>query len=238
MCYIANQYFKKPPVSNSVIFEEQILPDGLTNSNRVQAYEGAMAIADAALFLMQQRPELGIRDPYELDRDQFGEAVNLLRRQRDLVSSYWTDAPDQMNTFLTEGNAVSIAWPSTIKMMENQGLPVQSVISVEGATGRADTFMLSSEAPHPNCAYRWMEHILDPQVQGDAAAWTGTNPSVAAACETSNLLSDDGCEQNGFHSLDNIYFWKTPNQECGDGRSDCVPYSDWVTAYISVIGGQ
>ena len=45
------------------------LPDGKSNKGRVQAYDGPIYIADAALYLMTKKPELGIKDPYELNED-------------------------------------------------------------------------------------------------------------------------------------------------------------------------
>jgi putative spermidine/putrescine transport system substrate-binding protein len=233
-----NSVFTNPPQSVGVTFFEQQLPDGLSNKGRLQAFEGAMAIADAALYLMQTHPELDIRDPYELNRVQFGEVISLLRGQRELLSGYWADASDQVESFLEDDNAVAIAWPYQAQVLERMGNQVDSLIPPEKITGRAETFMMHSNAQHPNCSYFWMEHILDPRVQGNAAAWTGSNPSVIGACEASEFLGDAGCEQNGYFRYEDVYFWKTPMENCGDGRMDCVPYSDWVTAYISLIGGQ
>ncbi|MGH8514621.1 MAG: extracellular solute-binding protein, partial [Gammaproteobacteria bacterium] len=58
--------FKEAPKSWSVVFEEQNLPDGKSNKGRVEAYYGPIYIADAALYLMTNKPELGIQDPYAL----------------------------------------------------------------------------------------------------------------------------------------------------------------------------
>jgi putative spermidine/putrescine transport system substrate-binding protein len=33
-----------------------------------------------------------------------------------------------------------------------------------------------------------------------------------------------------------IKFWKTPLAQCGDGKSDCVPFQDWVTAWTQITG--
>lgn len=228
--------FSIPPQDWNVLYEEQSLPDGLSNTNRLQAYEGPMAIADAALYLMKTRPELGIKDPYELNRDQFGEAIRLLRSQRNLVSGYWSDSINQIETYAQGGNAVSISWPYQIAMLKRSGLPVDSVNPGGGVTGRADAFMLHADAAHPNCAYMWMEHILNPKVQGDAAAWTGSNPSVVDGCKSSDLLGENGCDLNGYNNFNDVFFWKTPVEDCGDGNQNCVSYSDWVTAYISIIG--
>ncbi|MDB5586023.1 MAG: spermidine/putrescine transporterubstrate-binding protein, partial [Devosia sp.] len=105
----------------------------------------------------------------------------------------------------------------------------------EGATGWADTTMLAADAAHPNCAYAWMEHSLDPKVQGDVAAWFGSVPTVPAACTASELLGETGCATNGFDNFDKIKFWKTPTAQC-EGGEQCVPYSRWVSDYIAVMG--
>ena len=44
--------------------------------------DGPIYIADAALYLMNTKPELGIKDPYELNEDQYKAALDLLRSRR------------------------------------------------------------------------------------------------------------------------------------------------------------
>jgi len=232
------QVFTTPPDSWSVVFVEQTLPDGQSNKGRVQAYDGPIYIADAALYLKYHNPELGITDPYELNRDQFNAAIDLLRQQRTLVGRYWHDAYIQMDDFTNEGFVVSSSWPFQVNLLSMEGKPISSVIPVEGATGWADTTMMHVNAPHPNCAYKWLEHSLDPKLQGDLAAWFGSVPVVPAACKGNALLGDTGCETNGMGYFDQIQFWKTPVADCGNGNQDCVPYYEWVTAYIAVIGGR
>ena len=51
------------PTSWNVVFEPMDLPDGEPNEGRVQAYDGPIHIADAALYLMTHQPELGIESP-------------------------------------------------------------------------------------------------------------------------------------------------------------------------------
>jgi putative spermidine/putrescine transport system substrate-binding protein len=228
------------PDSWSVVFEEQTLPDGESNVGRVQAYDGPIYIADAALYLMAHNPDLGITDPYSLDRDQFNAALDLLRQQRALVGRYWHDAFIQIDDFTNEGVAVSSTWPFQVNLLQAAGAPIASVVPSEGATGWADTTMMHVNAPHPNCAYMWLEWSLNPKLQGDLAAWFGSVPSVPAACEGNELLGEEGCATNGFDNFDRIQFWRTPTSTCQDGRTDvqCVPYYEWVTSYIAVIGGR
>lgn len=233
--------FPKPPTSWSVVFEEQTLPDGKSNKGRLQAYAGPIYMADAALYLASKNPALGIKDPYELDQKQYDAVLAVLRAQRPLVASYWQNASAQVDNFTNEGLAASASWPYQVNALVNAKTPapIASTIPQEGATGWADTTMLSANAAHPNCAYLWMQHSLDPKVQGDVAAWFGSVPAVPTACTASDLLGKDGCTTNGFENFDKIKFWRTPSADCGDARGKtCIPYRKWVTDYIAVIGGQ
>jgi putative spermidine/putrescine transport system substrate-binding protein len=229
--------FKEAPKSWSVVFEEQNLPDGKSNKGRVQAYDGPIYVADAATYLMSKKPELGIKDPYELNEDQYAAAMELLKAQRQLVGRYWHDAMVQVDDFTNEGVVASSSWPFQVNLLKSQGKPVDSVFPAEGATGWADTTMMHTDAAHPNCAYLWMEHSLDPKVQGDVAAWFGSLPAVPDACKASELLGAEGCKTNGFDNFDKIHFWKTPIGKCTT-QENCVPYSKWVTDYIAVMGGR
>jgi putative spermidine/putrescine transport system substrate-binding protein len=232
------EVFTEAPTSWDVTFEEMTLGDGQSNKGRVQAFDGPIFIADAALYLKYHNPELGIDNPYDLNQTQFDQVVELLRGQRELINRYWHDAFVQMDDFQNEGVVASGSWPFQVNLLQFDGAPIASVIPVEGATGWSDTTMMHVDAPHPNCAYKWMEWSLNPKLQGDLAAWFGSVPAVPAACKGNELLTDEGCATNGFNDFDKIWFWRTPTAECSDGAGDCVPYSEWVNAYIAVIGGQ
>ncbi|MEI2613292.1 MAG: ABC transporter substrate-binding protein [Candidatus Promineifilaceae bacterium] len=238
LMYNTDAFGDTPPDSWSVVFEETTLPDGSSNKGRVQAYDGAIYIADAALYLKAHNPELGIDDPYSLTRDQFNAALDLLRQQRELVGRYWHDAFIQMDDFKNEGVVASSSWPFQVNILQFEEQPIASVVPSEGATGWADTTMMHVDAPHPNCAYMWLEHSLSPKLQGDLAAWFGSVPAVLSACEGNELLTDAGCETNGLGNFDRISFWRTPTSTCSDGSEECVPYHEWVTNYIAVIGGR
>lgn len=229
--------FKEAPKSWNIVFEETTLPDGKSNKGRVQAYDGPIHIADAANYLMAHKPELGIKSPYELNEDQYKAALDLLRTQRTLVGRYWHDAMIQIDDFKNEGVVASGSWPFQVNLMQAEKQPIASTFPEEGVTGWADTTMLHADSEHPNCAYMWMEHSLQPKVQGDAAAWFGAVPSVPAACKGSELLGEAGCATNGFENFDKIKFWRTPVSKC-ESQGECVPYHRWVSDYIGVIGGR
>jgi putative spermidine/putrescine transport system substrate-binding protein len=229
--------FKKPPQSWEVVFKEMTLDDGKSNKGRVQAFDGPIYIADAALYLMHSNPSLGIKNPYELDEAQYKAALTLLREQRKIVSRYWHDAMVQIDDFKNEGVVASSSWGFQVNLLQSEKKPIASVVPKEGATGWADSTMMHAEAPHPNCAYMWMEHSLNKKLQGDLSAWFGSVPVVPEACKGNALLGDTGCVTNGIKEFDRIWFWRTPVANCSGGRT-CVPYYRWVTDYIAVLGGR
>jgi putative spermidine/putrescine transport system substrate-binding protein len=232
------EVFKEPPTSWDVVFTEMNLPDGKPNKGRVQGFDGPIYIADAALYLMTHKPELGIKDPYELTEDQYKATLDLLRAQRKIVSKYWHDAFVQMDDFTNEGFVASSSWPFQVNILQSQKKPIASVIPKEGATGWADTTMMHANAPNPNCAYMWLEHSINPKLQGDLAAWFGSVPAVLAACKGNALLTDEGCATNGEGNFSKIHFWKTPTSKFATQGDACVPYYRWVSDYIAILGGR
>ncbi|HDZ8966549.1 TPA: ABC transporter substrate-binding protein [Aeromonas dhakensis] len=229
--------FPKAPDSWSVVFEEQTLPDGKSNKGRVQAFDGPIHIADAALYLMSHQPALGIKDPYELNEDQYKAALDLLRQQRQLVGRYWHDAFVQIDDFKNEGVVASGSWPFQANTLIADKQPIATTVPKEGVTGWADTSMVHSEAKNLTCAYKWLEHSLNNKLQGDLASWFGSVPVVPAACEGNALLGPEGCKTNGIDNFDRVRFWRTPVSQC-KSQGTCVPYYRWVSDYIAILGGR
>lgn len=229
--------FPKAPDSWNVVFEEQTLADGKSNKGRVQAFDGPIHIADAALYLMTHQPALGIEDPYELNEDQYKASLDLLRKQRQLVGRYWHDAFVQIDDFKNEGVVASGSWPFQANALIADKQPIATTVPKEGVTGWADTSMVHSDAKNLTCAYKWLEHSLSNKLQGDLAAWFGSVPVVPAACEGNALLGPTGCKTNGIDNFDRVRFWRTPVSQC-KSQGTCVPYYRWVSDYIAILGGR
>ncbi|WP_421272005.1 ABC transporter substrate-binding protein [Aeromonas taiwanensis] len=229
--------FPKAPDSWNVVFEEQTLADGKSNKGRVQAFDGPIHIADAALYLMTHQPALGIKDPYELNEEQYKASLDLLRKQRQLVGRYWHDAFVQIDDFKNEGVVASGSWPFQANTLIADKQPVATTVPKEGVTGWADTSMVHSEAKNLTCAYKWLEHSINNKLQGDLASWFGSVPVVPAACEGNALLGPEGCKTNGIDNFDRVHFWRTPISQC-KSQGTCVPYYRWVSDYIAILGGR
>ncbi len=205
---------------------------------RISLPDDAMMIADAALYLRAHRPRLRIRDPYELDRRQLQAAVELLKRQRSLVKRYWTDETKAELDFARRDAVLGVAPQSVARKLVADEVPLRSRVPTEGSTGRARVWMLSSRARHPSCMYRWLDHVLSPAANADAAKWLGHAPVTAAACRVRSARRH--CFL--YHALDQTYFSRvhlarTPQRTCGDRRGRvCADYARWLAAWDEARG--
>ena len=119
-------------------------------------------------------------------------------------------------------------------------MPVAALIPKEGATGWADSYMLSTKAQHPNCAYRWMQYITQPKPQAQQAIYFGETPVNKKACKVMDSLSKGSCAQYSANKPETYYrsikFWKTPVADCGNGQKNCTDLRAWTTAWTQVKG--
>ena len=60
---------------------------------------------------MHSQPDLGITDPYELNKKQFDATVNLLKQQRKLVKLYWNYDTDGRAAFANGDVSLGAIWP-------------------------------------------------------------------------------------------------------------------------------
>jgi putative spermidine/putrescine transport system substrate-binding protein len=202
--------------------------------------DNAIQIADAALYLMKTKSDLGITDPYELTQPQFDAAVKLLKKQRPLLKKHWSLASDEIDLFKNGDATIGASWPYQTNTLVADKVPVKDLIPAEGATGWADTWMLSSKSKHPNCAYLWTKWVSTPKVQAQQAIYFGETPANTKACAIMDQLSPDSCKQ--YHAdapasyFDSIKFWKTPSADCGNGEQNCMDYNRWQQAWTEIKG--
>jgi putative spermidine/putrescine transport system substrate-binding protein len=244
---------KPDPTSWSVILDPN---EAAKYKGKISVYDDPIYIADAALYLKEHNPDLGIEDPYELDEEQFNAAVDLLKQQQPNVGDYWASYLKQVALFTNGDNAVGTTWQYQYALLLADKVPVKApgpetgFVPEEGATGWSDTWMISSEAKNPNCMYEWMDYIVSPEVNAQVAQWFGEAPGQSKACDEATLseaakalgLEPDPKFCEFYHAADpefwdQVFYWKTPLADCGDDRgSVCKDYNDWVSAWTEIKG--
>src|SRR4051812_49170370 len=221
------------PTSWSALYSDQ-------HKGTVTVPDNPIQIADAALYLSRTQPDLGIKDPYELNEKQLDAATSLLKKQKPLVKKYWALASDEIDLFKNGDATIGAGWPYQTITLQGAKVPVKDLIPKEDTTGWADTWMLAAKAKHPNCAYLWMKYNSEPKPQAQQALSFGETPANTKACPEMDKIQMDGCSQ--YHAnapasyFNSIKFWKTPISDCGDGNKDCQDYTVWQKKWQEIKG--
>jgi len=236
---------KPAPKSWDITFEPTLNGQPNPYAGKLTAYNDPIFIADAAVYLKTHDPSLNITDPYELTSDQLDAAVSLLQQQKPMLAKYWALYTDEIDGFNDHSMVAGTAWP--INLTYSKDAPAAAVIPNEGVTGWADTWMISTNAPHPNCMLKWMQYTMEPRVQAEVGIWYGAAGSNTQSCDLIakglgkggaalvNSVEYSFCGNVTF--LNSLYLWKTPQAACGDDRgSTCMDYSVWSQKWTEVAG--
>ena len=165
--YNTKVFKDRAEVSWNVVFEEQTLPDGKSNKGRVQAYRRPdlhrrrRALPDGAQARARHQ------GPLRADRGAVQAALDAAAPAARDRPALLARRHAQIDDFTNEGVVA-------VQLLALPGQPAGQPRSsrspapspTEGATGWADTTMMHAEAPHPNCAYMWLEHSLAAQAPG------------------------------------------------------------------------
>jgi putative spermidine/putrescine transport system substrate-binding protein len=215
---------------------------GADYQGKISVYDSSIYIADAALHLMTKNPELGIKNPYQLNDAQFAEAIKLLEAQKANGATYWATPTDQVTSYSAGDVVVGTTWQYQVNLLGTDSQPVTGILPEEGSTGWSDTWMIASKAKHPNCMLMWMDHMMSPEANSQATVWFGEAATSEEACAAAEELSPGHCEAQ--HAADaayweNIWYWSTPEEDCADDddATACVPQDDWVEAWTTIRGG-
>jgi putative spermidine/putrescine transport system substrate-binding protein len=233
--------FETPPTSWSSVLEP-------APGDRVAMLDSPMALADAALYLSVHEPDLGIDDPYALTPTQLDAAAGLLEAQVPFVRLYWTAFTDLVDAFRADEVDAGVGWPIALSLLGDEGdddaARFDGVVPTEGLTGWADTWMVTTDAPHPNCMIRWMRWTMNAEVQADMALWYGAAPSNGKACrliradlgsfgDLVDTLRFGRCGDEEF--LSSLHLWRVPSVECGDDRGrECAGYPAWLLRWSEI----
>jgi putative spermidine/putrescine transport system substrate-binding protein len=225
---------KPAPTSWGVVFDQASPYKG-----SVTAYDSPIYIADAAVYLMKTKPDLGIKNPFALDDKQFAAAIDLLKEQNANIGEYWSDYTKEITAFKNGDSVVGTTWQIIANLAQADKAPVKSLLPTEGATGWSDTWMVATKSKHKTCAYKWLDWIISPKVNAEVAEWFGEAPSNSKSC--AETVDKNFCAT--FHADDEAYFdqvwyWTTPISQCLDGRTkvECKDYGDWTTAWQEIKG--
>jgi putative spermidine/putrescine transport system substrate-binding protein len=152
------------------------------------------------------------------------------------VAEYWGDVVKQGQGLATGSVKQSQGWQLTANIANTDGEKVGTTKPEEGTTGWSDTWMIKKGTENINCAYKWLDHVISPEVNAQIAEYFGEAPANEKSCA---LTAEGHCDL--FHAQEDdywadVWYWTTPTEDCVDGRTDvkCVGYDEWVRAWSAL----
>ena len=162
-------------------------------------------------------------------------------------AQYWdgNTFADQITQFQAGDVVIGTTWQYMVNALVAEEAPVEATKPAEGTTGWSDTWMIATDAPHPNCMYMWMDHMMSAEANAQATIYFGEAPTSQEACDYAETFEDGAyaghCEQT--HATDEAYwddvwYWGTARGDCADEDSatTCVDYNAWVEAWTTLRG--
>ncbi|MFC3981422.1 extracellular solute-binding protein [Streptosporangium jomthongense] len=208
-------------------------PDAVYRTEQSAVRDTPLSIADAALALRRTRPELGVKDPYQLTPAQLDAAVGLLAEHDGPRRVYWTSTLEVIQAFSTGEAHVAQALPYHLDLFERAGRTVER--EKGPVTGWADAWMVGTGATSPNCAYKWLNWVGSADTQHSAAAWTGLAPANVKACDGEVRRLCDAYHARDDRELGRVLFAARPTKDCGGSGGECTDYTEWEKRWKDLV---
>ena len=178
----------------------------------------------------------GIKNPYALDQKQFDAAVDLLKQQKPIVGEYWSTTPRSRRPSRAARTVARHDVAGHRNLAQADKAPVDAMLPKEGATGWSDTWMVDAKAPHPNCAYKWMDYIVSPKVNaaGRRVLRRGAGqPEGVRLTTATRTHCDDVPRRRTRRTPSRSTSGPRRSSDCLDGRTDvkCIRYAEWTKAW-------
>ncbi|MEU0478487.1 hypothetical protein ABZ260_04770 [Streptosporangium sp. NPDC006013] len=192
-----------------------------------------LSIADAALALKGTRPQLKIKDPFQLTPAQLDAAMKLLAEGDGPDRVYWDGSLDLVRALSAERVRIAQVLPYHLDLFQRAGRSMK-VLKGGPATGWVDSWMLAAKPASPNCAYRWLNWMNSARAQRPAAAWTGLAPANPEACGGRARRMCEVYHVRDDRRLRDVLFAARPARDCGGLGGECTDYADWAERWKSL----
>jgi putative spermidine/putrescine transport system substrate-binding protein len=206
---------KTPPDSWNALYDPKY-------KGKITVPDNPIQIADPALHFF------GADDPFQIDQATLDKVKSKLLAQRPLVRKYWVLASDFEQLFKSGDAVVGAGWPLMTNDLQKAGMNVKEVLPKEGVTGWSDSWMISTKAKHPVCAYKYMNYVTTPKVQAKVADVTAYSPANLKTCDVVGQVRCNQLHITDTKYYDTIKYWETPTSPTN--------YRQWTDTWAEVRG--
>ena len=177
-------------------------------------YRGKISVWDDLSTVYMAAQVLGFDRPdpsqlYNLTDLQLEEVKKKLLELKPNIRKMWSTGGELTNLFQNHEVVAAMGWPLMTNQLRKLNFPVGETIPKENTTGWIDHLMITSASENKDLAYKFLEYMVEAQIQKkvtDVTGYTPANPKAAqfmTSEEVKNLHLDD---VDAYQK--HIYFWQ------------------------------
>jgi spermidine/putrescine-binding protein len=177
-------------------------------------YRGKISVWDDLSTLYMAAQMLGYDKPdpaqlYNLSDQQLEEVKRKLIELKPNIRKMWSTGGELTNLFQNHEIVAAMGWPLMTNQLRKLNFPVGETIPKENTTGWIDHLMITSGSDNKDLAYKFLEYMVEPQIQKkvtDVTGYTPANPQAAQFMTTDQVKSLHLDDVDGYQK--HIYFWQ------------------------------
>ena len=192
--------FAAPPESWAAMWDPKL-------RGKISVWDDLSTVYMAAQILGYDKP-----DPsqlYNLSDQQLEAVKKKLLELKPNIRKMWSTGGELTNLFQNHEIVAAMGWPLMTNQLRKINFPVGETIPRENTTGWIDHLMITSGSENKELAYKFLQYMVEAQIQKkvtDVTGYTPANPQAAQYMtleEQKNLHLDD---VNNYQKR--LYFWQ------------------------------
>lgn len=145
-------------------------------------YAGRIAMWDDVSTIGDVANWMGIENIWDMNDEELARVRDKLIEQKPLVRTYWSQAGEAIDLFMSKEIVASNSWSYITTALEAQGLPVRQFFG-KPALGAVDSHFIVKGSPNADLAHAFINHIISAQSQAEIAELSGYTPTNPASKE-------------------------------------------------------
>jgi putative spermidine/putrescine transport system substrate-binding protein/spermidine/putrescine transport system substrate-binding protein len=192
--------FPRPPESWNIFWDPKY-------RGKISVWDDLSTVYMAAQVLGYDKP-----DPsqlYNLTDAQLDAVKKKLLEMKPNIRKMWSTGGELTNLFQNHEVVAAMGWPLMTNQLRKVNYPVGETIPKENTTGWIDHLMITAGSENRDLAYKFLEYMIEAQIQKkvtDVTGYTPANPQAA------HFMTADEVKSLHLDNVDNyqkrLYFWQ------------------------------
>jgi len=153
-------------------------------------------------------------DPQDRSPEAIEKVRPVLKEMMSQARTLWSTGDDLVQLLVNEEGWLAVGWDGLARQAAEKVPDITYVLPAEGAQTWVDGLVLVTNAPHPNCAYKFVDWLISDDMQIQEAEINRYSPASAVAAKSLKPeLAKALFVDKGEESVANLKFYRPFTEE-------------------------